>query len=78
MAMVITFFYSKFSKKGEVEVKEKPKTEHVCIKPEKIYIHDTIIVNVPISCKKPHVQDEIKTADPQTINDSNGSEIQKP
>ena len=78
MLIVIAFFYTSLKKKDQIPFAETTKSEHVCPKAEKVYIHDTVIVRVPTSCNKQHVQDEVQTPDQQAINDTNGSEIKKP
>ncbi|MDD1763843.1 MAG: hypothetical protein LUQ70_03900 [Methanobacteriaceae archaeon] len=59
-------------------VRANTETEHVCPKPEKVYIHDTVEIRVPSTCKKAHVVAEIKPVSmegQESNNDSNNSEI---
>lgn len=73
LAIVIGLIYNSF--KSQVILPESPRYEqkHVCPKAEKIYIHDTIRIKVPVNCNKAHVQEEPAASVNEAPNDTNGT-----
>ena len=53
--------------------------EHVCPKPEKVYVHDTVYIKTPQTCHREHVPIENKPIVSESLkgandtNDANGS-----
>jgi len=69
--LAIAIGYSISRDKRALPGEHSYKSEHVCPKEEKIYIHDTVFVKVPISCNKVHVQEDTKTSVQEAPNDTN-------
>jgi len=45
--------------------------EHVCPKPEKVYVHDTVYIKTPQACHREHVSIENKPIIPESSKGSN-------
>ena len=45
--------------------------EHVCPKPEKVYVHDTVYIKTPQACYKEHVPVENKPIVSESLKDAN-------
>ena len=58
---IVTMFivgtvYAAFKKPNEESInKDQVIPEHVCPKPEKVYVHDTVYVKTPQVCHREHV-----------------------
>lgn len=73
ITIVSGIIYGSFN--SRVILPETPRYEqkHICPKKEKIYIHDTIRIKVPVNCNKAHVQEEPAASVNEAPNDTNGT-----
>jgi len=79
---IITMFivgtlYATLKKKDSVPVKvNQVMVEHVCPKPEKVYVHDTTYVKPPQACNRKHVNVDKKpivSESLKNVNDTNNA-----
>jgi hypothetical protein len=72
MMFIIGTAYVAFKKpSSELVDKNQVIVEHVCPKPEKVYVHDTVYVETPRVCHKEHVSPNIKPIVSETLKGSN-------
>ena len=71
---IVGSLYAAFKKqdKGLADINQVI-IEHVCPKPEKVYVHDTVYIKTPQVCHKEHVPVENKPIVSEDANDTNRS-----
>jgi hypothetical protein len=82
MMFIIGTVYATFKKpdSGLVD-RNQVIVEHVCPKPEKVYVHDTVYIKIPQVCHKEHFSAESKpvVSEPtKSANDTNNADNSNP
>lgn len=71
--LAVGIFYGVYRSKPVLAQTPREKYVHICPKTEKIYVHDTIRIKVPVPCKKDHVQEESSPSVQEDPKDTNGT-----
>ena len=80
---IVTMFivgtvYAAFKKPDRESInKDQVILEHVCPKPEKVYVHDTVYIKTPQTCHREHVPVENKPIVSESLkgaNDTNNAD----
>ena len=78
MMFIIGTVYATFKKQTKESVNtDQIVQEHVCPKPEKVYVHDTVYIKTPQACHREHVPVENKpivSESSKGANDTNNAD----